>query len=321
VERYREAFDALSALPPEQRVPELREALLTQYSSQLLKTPDPEGVVEVLRSRLAQAGGLTASLHFTLGLALIQQRRFSEAAEQMRECLAKRQQRALVPIHKDLHRGGPSHCLALCAQKLGQTDAAEAAFRQALEENPRARAIRIGYANFLAEQGQPVAALHQLHGVIQDQPEAAAAWIRGGQIALSRPEFLEVARDWTAEALQHCPIDATLRAQRVEALLKSQQVEEALEVARTTAAPMDAKLAAARALCELASGRALTAPASNTTDVNQEFLNWYRSLLEAGAESVVTRVNERLPVLRQRLPLAAQRIAAALREAQGEVAA
>ena len=97
----------MSAQPPAEVVPELREVLLTQFTSQLYKVRDHEEVVQVLNSPLAKRGGLTASLHFALGLAHFELKQFSEAADQMRQCLARRRQPGLTPINTDILTAAP----------------------------------------------------------------------------------------------------------------------------------------------------------------------------------------------------------------------
>ena len=64
-------------------------------------------VVRVLNSPLAETGGgLTASLHFSLGLAQFELRRFREAADQMRQCLAKRAQPTCTSVNPEIKNGG-----------------------------------------------------------------------------------------------------------------------------------------------------------------------------------------------------------------------
>src|SRR6185503_52652 len=120
-------------------------------------------VVRALTSPLARAGGLTASLHFTLGLALIELRQFSDAAEQMRHCIAKRNQPCLSPINKEIRKAAPRHFLALCLKFLNQTKDASKAFRQAIEEDPQSVPLRLDYARFLAAGDTPVEALQLIH--------------------------------------------------------------------------------------------------------------------------------------------------------------
>src|SRR5690606_8776302 len=52
--RYEEAFAALSSNPDQQQVPELREALLTQFTSQLMRARRFDDVVRVLHSPVAR---------------------------------------------------------------------------------------------------------------------------------------------------------------------------------------------------------------------------------------------------------------------------
>src|SRR5215813_9623783 len=64
LQRYQEAFEALSAKPAREVVPELRETLLTQYCTRLVAHKQFQKVVQILTSPLARAQeGLTASLH------------------------------------------------------------------------------------------------------------------------------------------------------------------------------------------------------------------------------------------------------------------
>jgi hypothetical protein len=90
LEQYEAAFRAMSALPAEEVIPELRETLLTQFCTHLLTVKNYAEIARVQRSPLAKAGGLTASLHWLFGLACIESKNFVEGAEQMRQCLAKR---------------------------------------------------------------------------------------------------------------------------------------------------------------------------------------------------------------------------------------
>jgi len=76
--RYEEAFEALSSKPAAEIVPELRETLLAQYCTRLTAAKRQDETVRVLTSPLARSGsGLTASLHFSLGLAHLELKQFS----------------------------------------------------------------------------------------------------------------------------------------------------------------------------------------------------------------------------------------------------
>jgi GT2 family glycosyltransferase len=280
--QYERALGALSAQPAESVSPELREALLTQLCTHWTAQKNFAEIVRALHTPLAQSRPLTASLHFVLGLAYLELKRFGEAAEQFRQCVAKRNEPALSPVHKDIHTAAPQHCLALC----------------------------------LAETGEAVEALKILHQVVADNAGDAAAWRLGGSIALRHPEFLEFARDWTGEAHKQLPEDATIVAQRAEALLLAGRAAESLALWRKVAAVNDPRIVAARAICAAATGEKLpVATEGSEPVVSQEFLKWYRRLLRWGAENLVVDINEHVSLVRNELPTAAAALEAVLTEA------
>ncbi len=321
--QYRAAFDAMSTQSMEEYVPELREVLLTQYAFQLLQAGRQNEAVEVLHSKLARLAPLTASHHFLLGLAYLDLKQFEKGAEQFRQCLSKRKQPVLSPVVRDIVKSGPHHCLALCLSQLKQTAAADKAFRDALAEGDDSRALRFDYARFLFEQGgEPLEALKLAHELVVAKPDDGRTWLLGGAIALSRPDYLEFARDWTAEAMKNFPTHAAVVTQRAEALLLSGDVESALPLWRQIAASQNPAHLAALAVCELASGETLTTISkAEQNRVSQAFIGWYRRLLACGAQSVLMRINERAEQLRFALPAAGQTICAAMDEAEPAPAA
>jgi glycosyltransferase involved in cell wall biosynthesis/tetratricopeptide (TPR) repeat protein len=318
---YFKALGLMSAQPASAVVPELRETLLTQLCTQLMALKRWDDMVRLLNSPLAQAGGLTASLHFALGLAHLEQKQFCEAADQMRQCLAKRHQPALAPINKEIHQAGPRHCLALCLDQLRQPEAAAQEFRRALQDDPQSRPARLDYAGFQAAHGQPVQALNLYHALANEKPGDAQPWLRGGRLALSAPEFREVALDWTSEAQRHLPEDPAVARQRAQALTLAGQCEAALPLWRRIAGsadpPEQAQALAAVVLCETASGQSVSAPpAALETRVSREFLTWYQRLVRFNARAALEALNARLEPLQSAIPSAARLLAAALAQAQ-----
>ena len=207
---YREAFRLMSAQAPSEVTPELREVLLTQFTCHLYKVRAHDEIVQALNSPLAKQGGLTASLHFALGLAFFELKKFREAAEEMRQCLAQRKQPSLAPINTDILTAVPHHCLALSLMKLGDHAGAEKAFKSGLagggdapspksaSGEPPLLQLKLDYAKFLAGQNRQLEALQQLNELVAANARNAAAWRLGGEIALGKSEFLEFARDWTS---------------------------------------------------------------------------------------------------------------------------
>lgn len=316
LEQYREAYRLLSSQPPTAVVPELREVLLTRFTSVLYKARAFEEVVQVLHTPVARNGGLTASLHYALGLAEFELKNYAEAAEHMRQCLAKRAQRTLAPINTDIRTVAPQHCLALCLSNLEKRLEAEQAFQAALAQEPASRPLRLDYARFLVQSGQPIEALKWLHQMVTEKADDVAVWAYGAEIALSRREFLEFARDWTGEAIQHCPNQASLQALRGEALLLSAATAEALAAWHQLPTPLPPRPIAGMLICELVAGGVNgILNGANETAVSQEFIRWYQRLLNFGAADLVRQINVRLDQLRPLLPSATRLLEAAMAEA------
>jgi FkbM family methyltransferase len=313
---YWDAYHLMSALPETEVVPELRETLLTQLSTQLLNAKAYRGIVTTLQEPLAKNGGLTASLHFTLGLALLELKQYSQAGEQFQLCLNKRERPALSPINKDILKAGPRHCLAICQKMLNQLPAAAKSFAAALEEDPQSQPLRFDYALFLADtQQQPVEGLKLLNTMLVEQPDFLAAWLLGGQIALRSPELLAFAEEWTGEAIKHFPADPMVLQQRAEALLLNQHVEGALAALQKLEV-LTPKFIAARFLCEIVAGGDGSVPPAQESAVSHEFLKWYRHFLQTGAGELAMRLHQLLPHVKKALPSAAHFLAQALEEAR-----
>ena len=292
---YRQAVGAMSAQSASDVVPETREMLLTQFCTQLIALKRYEELVGLLDSPLAKAGGLSASLHFSLGLACLELGRFQEAADQMRQCLLKRAQPSLAPVHKEIRKAGPRHCLAMALEHLGKTETATEEFRLAIREDPKSRPLRLDYARFLAGQGQPGEALKLLFALATENPSDLPVWQAGGQLALSRPEFLEVARNWTAEALHHAPQDLKVLQQRAEALMLSGQCDLALPLWQRLPPGSDPSVMAALLLCKMVAGENHPCPPlQDEARVSREFLAWYQRLVKFKARTVLESLNAQL---------------------------
>ena len=322
LERYREAFAALSRKPAAEVVPELRETLLTQLASRLFAARRYDEVIQVLSSPLARShGGLTASLHFSLGLAYLERGQSREAADQMRQCLAKRDRPAMAPILPEIRTGAPHHCLALALWRLGDAAAAEEAFQTALQRGGRVDRMRLDYARFLLERQRPVEALQILTQCVTEAPDCIEAWRLGGQIALSRPEYLEFARDWTGEAMRYQGTDLTVRVQRASALLLSGEADAALplwqQIEQESPQP---ESIAARLLCALGQDSTPDSwtPATPEPEVSRAFLGWYQRLARVGVRDLLLRVHANLARWETLLPTASRCLRAALAEVERE---
>jgi O-antigen biosynthesis protein len=317
LDRYWEAFRLLSALPATEVTPELRETLLTQLTTHLFAAKRFSDIVQLWQVPFAKQGGLTASQHFSLGLAHIQLQQPAEAAEHMRQCTALRERPALSPINPEILKAGPHHCLGLCLIALKDAAGAQRAFEAALAADASSRPVRFDLARFHAAQGRTDEALKMLRQLAVESPGEARVWELGGQIALNRPEHLEFARDWTGEAVKNFPEDQGLLGQRAEALLLNQEVAQALPLWRRAQAPGSPRQRAAVVLCELLTGdRQHHFTAAEEPAMSQEVLQWYRQCIRMGAHSLIHQLHERMETIRLTLPAFVRVCEAAHRQAR-----
>ncbi|MBI1178019.1 glycosyltransferase [bacterium] len=319
LKRYAEAFAALDGKPVNEVTPELRESLLTQYTSHLMKVNRWSDIVAVLSSRVARAGKLTASLQFTLGLAHQELHQWTEAVAAFRACIATRNEPSFYLVNQVIHSGAPRHCLALALWQSGAIEDATGEFASAIQEDPKLAPLRMDAARFATKHGDPVEALKLFHGLVTENTQFVEAWVHGARVALSQPDFIEFARDWTAEAIKHHPTNRDLIAARGETLLLTQQYADALPFWRQLNG--QPRALSARLFCELMQGEfSIDGPPENEAETSQEFLNWYRRLVNYGAAEGVQAVGERLEYLATVLPSAARTLNRVLEQAAVEAA-
>ncbi|MBI3875215.1 MAG: glycosyltransferase, partial [Verrucomicrobia bacterium] len=317
---YSEAFEALSAQPAGEQPPELREALVTQLCSHLLAVKDHAAILRVMAHPLGKAAGPTASLHFIAGLASLELKQFAGGAEHFRHCVAKRGLPALTPVAREIRKAAPRHCLALCLIGLKRLAEAEEVLHAALAEDPQSRGVKTDLARLFNDRGQPLDALRLFTELVSEKSDDALVWQMGGRVALSRPDFLEFALDWTSEAVKALPGDAAISVQRAEVLLLAQRPDEALPF--WSRAPMSPVNAAARVLCELAAhGRSEAPDGVPELALSGEFLKWYRRLIDYRGTAVVMKLNASNGSLARVVPSAARHLEAALSEAKRNAAA
>lgn len=315
ITRYRAAFAAISAEGASSVVPELREMLLTQFASYLSSNKRHKEVIEVLTSQVAKQAKLTASLHYLLGMAYVECQQFAEAAEEMRQCLARRNLQALTPVIPEIRKVAPRHCLALCHWQLKESDAAIREFQNAISEAPASIPLHLDYAKFLGEIGKVPEALQLLHGFVSIQPDAASVWLAGGRIALSRPDLLEVATDWTSVAVQQLPSDKEIKAQRAEALLFAGQVEEALPLWRELESMANPSWLGALVVCEAVLGHHGYIPTARMAEtLSKEFMVWYWRLVEMRNEAALRQILEHIDSVSAILPGAGDALRSIIKE-------
>jgi glycosyltransferase involved in cell wall biosynthesis/Flp pilus assembly protein TadD len=316
IDDYERAYQALCAHPEQQRVPELRETLLTQYASALMKAGRYAEIVRILESPVAKAYEPTASIHFALGLAYFRLERPAAAAAQIKECLAKRHLPTASPINPEIRKAGPYHCLGLCLIHAGQFTEAEAAFRAALRDESSSRGVRLDLARLYRRMARPIDALKVLHELIDTRQGDPEVWRLGGEIALSTPSLLDFAIDWTGEARKAHPTQTLLAGQHGEALLISGNPGAAIPFLRASAVAGDACHSAALCLSELATNlRPSPVPAHLEQEVSAQFLRWFQRITSSPGSGMLHQVIEEIRPLEKVLPTAAAKLRTALTEA------
>ena len=314
---YQKAYVAMLGHPFNQTPPELREVLLTQYTSHLMTLKRFDDVIALFNERAIRTEQRTASHWFMLGLAQSALHQWEACVESMRQCLALRHQTALTPIHSDIRKAIPSHCLAHALRKLGRKQEAADAYAQALQDEPGCESARVEFGTFIAEEGQVVPALTVLHQGIQHDPRQGRVWEAGGAIALRQRDTLEFALDWTAEALKNLPDHPALRRQRAETLLLHGMAREALplwdEAPAGSSGPsgqaQDPATACGLLLCRLFAGEPLPGPSTDRERaLSQDLIRRYRQAVELGLDDWVRGLHERIDALETVLPTAARLI-------------
>jgi hypothetical protein len=236
-----------------------------------------------------------AADHFARGRELMSQQRFTEAAAELRQCLAKRTLAAPPIPSLGIFGGGPLHNLALCLTEVKDSKGASAAFRKAILEEPRSQPIRLDYARFLVAQNQPVEALQLFCQLVEENASDLAAWFAGGQTLLTKPKFLDAALKWTLGGLQIFPNNPCMVWQRAEALTLAGNFKDALFLWRALRAAAQPSMLAALGLCEVMAGEASSpVPAHLKEAVSREFIHWQQRLMGYGVRTAVNGPNPRL---------------------------
>ena len=119
------------------------------------------------------------------------------------------------------------------------------------------------------------------------------------------------------EAIKQFPDNSTLGLQRAECLLLSDQSDNALPLWRRFHSPANPSHLAAMLICEMigSGNNPKLAPACEKI-VSQQFLTWYRRLLNTRADRCIRRLNGSLSKLSAVLPTAANFLATVLSEAR-----
>jgi len=166
--------------------------------------------------------------------------------------------------------------------------------------------------------------LERVNEVVAQNPGNIPAWQLGGRIALSRPDYLEFARDWTSEAVKMAGQDTVVAAQRAETLMLSNDTAGAAglwqQVWNADAKP---QALAGLILCQMIESEISVAPADEAQELatSRAFIQWYQKLLAYRAGETMTGVNAQISKLGNALPTAAKILEAAMAEADAAAVA
>ncbi|MFM1943285.1 MAG: hypothetical protein RI897_2267, partial [Verrucomicrobiota bacterium] len=313
---YREAIRLTEALPANSVMPEFRECLLSRAAMAFASEGEYAEALSLRNSPLLKQGRLNPTVHYAFGLALSRLGRHGKAVEELRLCVERRGQPSLFPALKIVNTAAPDLTLALALAQAEEFAEAEKVLRSLLSRDAGNRKAALQLANVLWKQGQAVPALELLHGLVTQQADLVDAWALGGRIALSQPDYLDFAMDWTGESVKYCQQSAELNLQRAEALLLKGDVASALPVWSSIAEEGNPSHRAAQIICELATGAQPDHHLNGQTPiVSQHFLLWYRRLVQYQATGPLNQVNGRLDVLKQVLPPAGEVLESAMAEA------
>ena len=320
LKRYLEAFEAMIRLPQADVVPEMREALLTQFISALIRNQCFKEALSLFRREEIPSSALTPSLLFLRGLAFMRTGEFEEAVGSFRSCVARRNEATCSTGCAEAYGPAPHHCEALCLQKLGREDEAKAAFERAVEEPTVSWPIIKDFAIFLSGSDRVLESLTLLHSKLAQFKDEVPFWLLGARIGLDHVSSCEFAFDWIGEGIKNVGPHSALMVEYVKAHLLNDKTElpvnwtAAIEPACESAATWSIRLMGSMVEGEAVSG-IIPVP---ERELSFEVIRLYRRLLTGNAKNVVERVNENFALIEALAPTAARLMGDAVKEAEAE---
>ncbi|MDA7497267.1 glycosyltransferase [bacterium] len=314
---YRSSFDLLSETPESDIVPELRESLLTQFTSALVRNQCFAEARDVFSGQGVPESAMTASLSFIKGLAMMRTGSFSEAVDAFRDCTTKRDESTHSNGYSEAYGPAPFHCEALCLQKLGREEEARRAFENAVEDENVPWLIVRDFAIYLSSAGLVLEALTLLHSKLPQFKDELSFWLLGARIGLDNTSSLEFALDWIGEGIKHVGEHSALMIEYVKALMLNDRSDlpegwpQAIEPACESAASW-----AVRLIGGMLDGRAIEGivPVPER-ELSFEVIRLYRRLLTGNAKKVVMVISDRLSLIEPIAPTAAKLMKDAVDEA------
>ena len=213
---YKQALDLLNTDKTDRESPEVRETLLTQYSTYLFIQKRYTEIINIFNSDLAERNGLTSGQLMIRSIAFINCSKLSEALQDATEAYNRRDESTFSPQFFDPKSLAMEALVGEAYYVNNKINEAIFFLETALKaEKPELRTV-LSYANCLnriEKIGQALEHLHHQAVFVSDKPEI---WIIGFKIAQQNPALRDIAIEWLQEALEHFPNDPILNGFKSE---------------------------------------------------------------------------------------------------------
>jgi glycosyltransferase involved in cell wall biosynthesis len=213
---YNQALNLLNTDKTDRESPEVRETLLTQYSTYLFIHKKYTEIIKIFNSDLAKRNGLTSGQLMIRSSAYLNCGQLSEALKDATEAYNRRDESTFSPQFIDPKSLAMEALVGEAYYVNNKITEAIFFLKIALKsEEPDLRTV-LSYAECLSrieEIGQALEHLHHQALFVSDKPEI---WIIGFKIAQKNPALIDIAVEWLQEALGHFPNDPILNGFKSE---------------------------------------------------------------------------------------------------------
>lgn len=307
VRYYMKAFDRLDKLPKDHITPEIRETLLHQLSSYMLKIRSFKGIIDLSNRRLAKMGSLTSSFLFSLGLAHMETGDIESAIKTFESCISRKNEDSYTVTNPEVLKGGPYHCLGMCLEKKGDFENALRYYGEGLGISPKSGAIQNDFLRIAREQTLHIKAVEILNSKMFDGEDSQVLWAMGSILCAENPATFQFGLEWTREAKKYFPFDKMICDSRYQLLIECGEFEALIEETEAAVGQLSPATFAGVVWARLLTGYNIpTVPPVDEKAVSQELILWYRKWVNAGAEQLIREINGKVDVLQSTYPSAFQ---------------
>ena len=308
IKYYLQAFKAAESIPPDQLTPEIRETLMNQISTYLLKTGAYSEIISLAGTRLGKSAPLSASTLFIVGLACMESGDHENAVHYFRECINARDRKSYASINPEVKKGGPFHCMGMSFEKLEKYPEALDSYVEALALSPDSSSICQAVYKLATGKGLHIQAIQSLNRVMFEGEKSIVLWNLGAEICRSNEQTLQFGLEWTTEALKFFPENKELIESRIHILVECGELAKMMSCfASGHEGAMDRKIFAGIVWARLIDGQPLPQISpQQEKPVSHELLGLYRSWVSRGYEPLIRKINDHLDELESAFPSAAR---------------